>query len=304
MSISGAPGASGGLGLFGKVTKTVARIRSQNRTAGANGPSDFSVYMTPQVSRAVAFTVQSVEMDNSWYTISKGQTDSAWIWNDGTDHPVTISIPPGYYPSPGGQDNDIKSGPSQIGTDKSVPAETAIFNAFSSAFAIAMTGAGAIAQLTRTNQIQWTTATNTTVTFVSGPLGAVLGIPPGLSYGSTVLGTFGPPRGEDVTDYLNADVYDPESIDLVSGQLMELQNTDTRTNGGNNAFQHIFVDQPKNSTIRYEVISPYESNMTKLTAPTDFQFLRIAVTNSSTGLPVQVLRDWEMTIWFWCVPSP
>lgn len=86
-------------GLAASTSTVSVRISSADRIVdGTSSPYAFSVLLTPQVFKAIAFRVQSVSMQNDWYNISAAQGNNTLIVNyNGANASVTITIPDGAY---------------------------------------------------------------------------------------------------------------------------------------------------------------------------------------------------------------
>lgn len=276
--------------LYSKVQLAVARISSSNRNNGTF--NNFSVFLTPQVSRCIGFYVASIMVYNDWYTIDSNHNTSYWKLNSGSIIPVTMTA--GYYDETTAAANENTSAGAMFAEEFQSVLNSALglgptditvqYHPIENVLVVVPTVSGML--------LTYYTTSNGLST---GTAATMTGILPDLVNGQTA--TEGGSPDEMVSTVL-PNFYDPVFIDISSPQLRQPISIDTRTNGGTNTFLHLNVDKPKLVPITQVNLSPTDMSITKYPGPQEFQLLQLTITDPNTGLPLDLGQNWEVVINF------
>jgi hypothetical protein len=300
---------SGGGSIISKVTLAVARVASRNRSSGDY--NNFTVSLTPQVSRAVGVVVKSVVLYNDWYTIDESHNTTYWSKAGILSGDVqTVRIQPGYYD---GREYDASTGAlTYLSPGKQVAnalnvALDAVFGAGEIVVKYKPRGTAAFVagQALQANVLTFESSDTNDVTYwerSGGSLGTGT-----LSTMDRIVGFSDGQVATDTTPILATDecvpnFYDPPYVDLQSYQIRQPISIDTRTGGGGNTFLHLDVSKtPKLGAVTFEIDAATDYSVIKFPAPTDFQQLNIFTTNPDTGEKMDMGQNVEIVFNFLCV---
>lgn len=271
--------------LYSKVQLAVARVSSSNRNNGTF--NNFSVFITPQVSRCIGFYVSSIMLYNDWFTIDEMHNISYWQKDAGLIVPVIMT--PGYY-----DEKTAKAAGELSSGDLFATVFAPLLNAaLATGTDITVTYAPVTNQLEIKQNGGNTIRYHTTSTGLSTGVAATMtGVIPDLVEGQAIT------TGQTMSTTVLPNFYDPVFIDISSPQLRQPISIDTRTGGGTNSFLHINVDADKLTPITQVNLSPTDMSITKYPGPQEFQYLQLTVTDPNTGSPLDLGQNWEIVFNF------
>lgn len=258
-----------------KLVQATARISSRNRTLGT--PNNFSLFLTPQIDRAVAFVVKSCYVINSWYNITSSNNISYWNVTGPSPQAIyKLPVPEGQYEA----------------TDLASVMGTMLQDHFG--------GTVSFIYLPRLNKFQFSYNNGANAL---GFLTTDSGIP-GVGTEGTINANLGFTTNQSSTANGNVvgnnmiNLLDYPTIAIGSPQMRKPISIDSRSTGGNNCFLHLHNDVPKNTPIRYQNYAPSPDSFVRYPGPQMFSYLTLNITNPDTGLPIDVFYDWEIIVTF------
>lgn len=294
--------------ILSKVQLAVARISSADRQTG--DPNNFSVFLTPQVGRCIGYYVNSISINNDWYTLDEDEVASYWKLNAGAI--TEVKIPAGYYDATLGPTSitvtETTGGPlpAAVTSTATTTTQTMGYQFATQLQASLRSGLSnnniSVAYDPRVNKLSFTAGAGNTLIFYThsvadgtgtfGTLSPVLGFPNGL----TSVGTAASLATQ--TEDLNINYYDPPFVNINSPQLRQPIGIDSKLNGGSNSFLHMRIDVPKTRAATFLNLAPTEFTVIKYPGPQEFQYLNLSVTDPREGDLIDIGQDWEMIMTF------
>lgn len=283
-------------GLAATTTKTSVRINSVNRLVDANSTvSDFSVFLTPQIQKAIAFQVQSVAMFNDFPNISAAlgnNSVTARVQGQGADQ--TLLIPDGAY---------------DVGGSGTL--EAALLVLLQTLTGITANSVTAVVYQPAQMSIGVTMTAGNTIT-IRAPVAGTATTTAGPAIGIRIAdGDYIIPQADarpvkyPVPQVFPSQVQlgGPPFLAIGSPQLRRPGSIDSKPGGSNNCFHHLLVNAPKKGAITYQVDGD-NSELAAITfpGPQGFQIIHLSVSDPQTGAKIALVADWEIIIHFYIAP--